>query len=78
MEITDDRLRQIVRETLHELGPHADPAFVQKIVRAVVRQLLLPGEPPEPPGAAHLPQPFVRSMFRPGDGNPDDPSRPGY
>jgi hypothetical protein len=39
MEINDDKLRQIVRETLQELGPHADPALVQKVVREVLRQL---------------------------------------
>ncbi len=39
MEMNDDKLRQIVRETLRELGPHADPALVQKVVREVLRQL---------------------------------------
>ncbi|MDZ7291391.1 MAG: hypothetical protein ONB44_09430 [candidate division KSB1 bacterium] len=40
MEISDEKLRQIVRETLLELGPHADPALVNKIVREIVRRLL--------------------------------------
>lgn len=39
MEISDEKLRQIVQETLNELGPHADPALVRKVVREVVRQL---------------------------------------
>ncbi|MDZ7363113.1 MAG: hypothetical protein ONB46_20675 [candidate division KSB1 bacterium] len=39
MELSDEKLRQIVRETLRELGPQADPALVRKIVRDVVRQL---------------------------------------
>jgi hypothetical protein len=78
MEITDDKLRQIVRETLRELGPHADPALVQKIVRQVVRQLLQPGDHPAPnrADAAHAPPPFVLSMFRSGDGASDGALRP--
>jgi hypothetical protein len=40
MEITDEKLRQIVRETLRELGPEANPALVRKVVRDVVRHLL--------------------------------------
>jgi hypothetical protein len=39
MELSDAKLRQIVRETLRELGPQADPALVRKVVRDVVRQL---------------------------------------
>jgi hypothetical protein len=39
MELSDEKLRQIVRETLRELGPQADPALVRKVVRDVVRQL---------------------------------------
>lgn len=39
MEISDEKLRQIVQEALNELGPHADPALVRKVVREVVRQL---------------------------------------
>jgi hypothetical protein len=39
MEISDEKLRQIVRETLRELGADADPALVRKVVRDVVRQL---------------------------------------
>jgi hypothetical protein len=39
MELSDTKLRQIVRETLRELGPQADPALVRKVVRDVVRQL---------------------------------------
>jgi hypothetical protein len=38
MEINDDKLRQIVRETLRELGPHADPARCRKWC-ASLRQL---------------------------------------
>jgi hypothetical protein len=77
MEITDDKLRQIVRETLRELGPHADPALVQKIVREVVRQLLQPGDHPAPrrANASHATQQFVLSMFRSGDGAANDPSQ---
>lgn len=80
MEITDDKLRQIVRETLRELGPHAEPALVQKIVRQVVRQLMQPGDHPAPSraDAAHSAPPFVLSMFHSGDEAPDGPSRPGY
>jgi len=39
MEISDEKLRQIVRETLREFGPNADPALIRKVVRDVVRQL---------------------------------------
>ncbi len=80
MEITDDKLRQIVRETLRELGPHADPALVQKIVRQVVRHLMKPGDHPAPSSAAaaQVTQQFVLSMFRSGDGASSDPSQPGY
>jgi hypothetical protein len=39
MEISDEKLRQIVREALRELGPQADPALLRKVVRDVVRQL---------------------------------------
>lgn len=80
MELTDEKLRQIVRETLQELGPDADPALVQKVVREVVRHLMKHGDHPAPngTGAAHLTQQFVLSMFRSGDGTPNDPSRQGY
>ncbi|MCL4704670.1 hypothetical protein KJ068_05890 [bacterium] len=39
MEISEDMLRRIVRETLHELGPDADPALLRKVVLEVIRQL---------------------------------------
>ncbi len=80
MEITDDKLRQIVRETLRELGPHADPALVQKIVREVVRHLMKHGDHPAPNGAgtAHLTQQFVLSMFRSGDETSTGSSRREY
>lgn len=39
MEITDDLLRRIVRETLRELGPGADPALIRKVVEEVLRRL---------------------------------------
>jgi hypothetical protein len=39
MEITDDLLRRIVRETLRELGPEADPALIRKVVQEVLRRL---------------------------------------
>jgi hypothetical protein len=39
MDITDELLRRIVRETLRELGPEADPAFIRKIVQEVLRRL---------------------------------------
>ncbi len=39
MEITDDLLRRVVRETLRELGPDADPALVRKVVQEVLRRL---------------------------------------
>jgi len=77
MEITDDKLRQIVRETLRELGPHADPALVQKVVRQVVRQLMQHGEhsTPSSTDATHSTQQFVISMFRSGDGTSENSSR---
>jgi hypothetical protein len=80
MEITDDKLRQIVRETLRELGPHADPALVQKIVREVVRHLMKPGDHPAPnsANAAHATQQFVHSMFRSGAGTANDTPQQGY
>jgi len=40
MEISDEKLRQIVRETLRELGADADPALVRKVVREVVREVV--------------------------------------
>ncbi len=39
MEITDELLRRIVRETLRELGPDADPALIRKVVQEVLRRL---------------------------------------
>ncbi|MGH7493197.1 MAG: hypothetical protein ACREOO_12490 [bacterium] len=39
MEITDDLLRRVVRETLRELGPEADPALIRKVVQEVLRRL---------------------------------------
>jgi len=39
MEISDEKLRQIVRETLRELGAEAAPDLVRKVVRDVIRQL---------------------------------------
>jgi hypothetical protein len=80
MEITDDKLRQIVRETLRELGPHADAALVQKIVRQVVRQFMQPGGHPAPNSAdaSHATPQFVLSMFRSGNGTANDPSHQGY
>jgi hypothetical protein len=77
MEITDDKLRQIVRETLRELGPQADPALVQKVVRQVVRQLMKRGNHPVPNSAdaAHSTQQFVISMFRSGDGTSEGSSQ---
>jgi hypothetical protein len=80
MELSDDKLRQIVRETLRELGPHADPALVQKVVREVVRHLMKHEEHPAPSSTdvAQSTQQFVLSMFRSGDGTPDDPSEQGY
>ncbi|MGH7456029.1 MAG: hypothetical protein ACRENG_32045 [bacterium] len=80
MELSDDKLRQIVRETLRELGPNADPALVQKVVREVVRHLMKHGDHPTPSSAdaAHLTQQFVLSMFRSSDGTPDDSLRQGY
>jgi hypothetical protein len=77
MEITDDKLRQIVRETLRELGPQADPALVQKVVRQVVRQLMQPGDHPAP-GRADAAPPFVLSMFRSGDGASEGSSSQKY
>ncbi len=76
MEITDDKLRQIVRETLRELGPHADPALVQKVVREVVRHLMQHGD--HAIGAANLTQKRALNVFRSSDGTSDDPSRHGY
>ena len=77
MEISDDKLRQIVRETLRELGPHADPALVQKVVREVVRHLTQRGvhSTPSSTDPAHLTQQFVLSMFRSGDVTSEDASR---
>jgi hypothetical protein len=40
MEITDEKLRQIVREALRELGPEVHPELLRKVVREVVRQLM--------------------------------------
>ena len=39
MEISDEKLRQIVRETLRELGAEAAPELVRKVVREVIRRL---------------------------------------
>lgn len=39
MEISDEKLRQIVHETLRELGDGAAPELVRKVVREVIRQL---------------------------------------
>jgi RNase P protein component len=45
MELSDEKLRQIVRETLRELGPDADPDLIRKVVREVVRHLQRKGAP---------------------------------
>lgn len=39
LEISDELVRKIVREALHELGPETDPALLRKIVIAVTRRL---------------------------------------
>lgn len=40
MEITEEKIRQIVKETLYHLGPKAHPDMVKKVVKEVVRRLL--------------------------------------
>jgi len=39
MEISDEKLRQIVHETWRELGDGAAPDLVRKVVRDVIRRL---------------------------------------
>lgn len=39
MEISEDKIRQIVQEAQRELGPKADPVLLRKIVRDVIREL---------------------------------------
>lgn len=71
MDISDEKLRQIVRETLRELGPEADPALVRKVVREVVRHLQR-GELTDRPSR----DPAL-STTRAND-KTSSPSRPGY
>lgn len=39
MEISEDLLRKIVRETLRELGAGAETDMVRKIVKEVIRRI---------------------------------------
>jgi len=39
IEISDEKLRQLVREALRELGTEAAPDLVRKVVRDVIRRL---------------------------------------
>lgn len=39
MQITEEKIRQIVRETQYHLGPNTDPAMIKKVVKEVVRRL---------------------------------------
>lgn len=39
MEMSEEKIRQIVQEAQRELGPKADPVLLRKIVRDVIREL---------------------------------------
>lgn len=39
MEIPEDVLRKIVRETMRELGPGAEADLVRKVVKEVLRRI---------------------------------------
>jgi len=55
MELSDEKLRQLVRETWRELGDEAAPEVVRKIVRDVIRRLQLKETPVHPTPARPLP-----------------------
>ncbi|HEX9652831.1 MAG TPA: hypothetical protein VGA99_03895 [bacterium] len=39
MELTEDKIRQIVAEAQKQLGPQANPTMIRKVVREVIRRL---------------------------------------
>lgn len=39
MEMSEEKIRQIVQEAQRELGPQANPVLLRKIVRDVIREL---------------------------------------
>ena len=75
MELSDEKLRQIVHETLHELGDEAAADLVRKVVRAVIQQLQQKGAPASQAQAKRLP--IIES---PASSVPEKPSgsSPGY
>jgi hypothetical protein len=40
MEITEEKIRQILREAKYYIGPNTHPAMLKKVVKEVVRRLL--------------------------------------
>lgn len=75
MELSDEKLRQIVHETLRELGDEAAPDLVRKVVRAVIQQLQQKGTPPFHAQAKRLP--IIESPASSAAEKPSDSSQ-GY
>jgi len=76
MELSDAKLRQIVRETLRELGDEAAPDLVRKVVREVIRRLQ---QNEAPVSHAHYPRlPIIESPAQPVVGKSRDASAQGY
>lgn len=70
MELSDEKLRQIVHETLRDLGDDAAPELVRKVVRAVIHRLQLQERP-----ARQLP--IIETPAQPMTGKKDG-AAPGY
>ncbi len=75
MELSDEKLRQIVHETLRELGDEAAPDLIRKVVRAVIQQLQQKGTPRFQAQAKRLP--IIESPASPVPEKPSG-SSPGY
>ncbi|GEM_PF-1642657 len=76
MEISDEKLRQIVRETLRELGAEATPELVRKVVREVIRRLQQKETPAHHADVRRLP--IIESSSQPDAGKSRDASAQGY
>lgn len=75
IEISDEKLRQIVHETLRELGDAAAPDLIRKVVRDVIRQLQAEATPAASAPARRLP---IVESSAPRVADQSNTSTPGY